>query len=156
MLSPNQALPSQLWGEWCVEPSQLCPDPPMQQVPSINVGGVPGSPSQPIANCSCRNAKPLFAPLRCSLSPGSEHSQGWTDRQMGVWGGWQRTCGGVDTPEIKEQHGRVREVEGHLEGKGSVRNRLGVMGQMNPPSQRAEPSCGCLVGFHKMVQFFFP
>lgn len=91
--------------------------------PSISAGQGPGSPpSQPITNTApARNAKPLFVSLPRILFPGWRAqlvADGWTDGQMGISGlgwGWQPTGGRVDTPEVKKQHCRVREVEGHLE-----------------------------------------
>lgn len=96
----------------------------MEQVPSINGGwSLVPLPSPSLTAPAEMQSRSLF--LCPAVFPQAEStvSGGQTDRQRGVWerGGWQCTCRSVDAPEIKEQHGRVREIEGHLEGKGSVR-----------------------------------
>lgn len=94
-------------GAW--SPSWLCSDPPCSKCPALPLPMAPTAPA--------RNAKPPFVSLPRILPPG-QRAQWWQmDRQTDgcLRAGPQPTCGGVDAPEVKEQHCRVREVERHLE-----------------------------------------
>ena len=115
------SLSSGVRGVW--SPSRLCPDPPHAvSAPALVLGGGPAlPPPSPSLHCTEMQSHCSFL-CPASFSLGREHSlwrmDGRTDGQTGVlelgWG-WQPTCGGVDAPEVEEQHCRVREVEGHLE-----------------------------------------
>jgi len=85
----GQPKPSKLWGEGCVEPSRLCPDPPPNhaaRAPALTLGGGPAlpapSPSPSLRPPERQSHRSVLCPA--SFSPGGKH--GRTDGQPDGWG----------------------------------------------------------------------